>query len=73
MKQGLSLQKKYINLEISVILKTKHEVPSAFAKTKKPWHQQQLSPKKIFESLFITGLIHHWTYLPYVLSEHSEV
>ena len=43
-------KKKNINLEISVILKTKHEVPSTFAKTKKPWHQQQLSPKKILKA-----------------------
>ena len=42
-----------------LLLKTKHEALSAFAKTNKPWHQEQLSSKKSFESLFITGLIHH--------------
>ena len=55
------------------MLKTKHKVFSTFAKTNKPWHQEQLSPKKDFESLFIRGLIHHWTCLLYVLSEHTEV
>ena len=43
-------KKDNINLEISVILKTKHEVHSTFAKTKKPWHQQQLSPKKFLKA-----------------------
>ena len=59
LKNKAYLYKKNINSEISVTLKTKHEVLSTFPKTNKPWHQQQLSLKKSFESLFITGLIHH--------------
>ena len=67
------LYEKNISPAISVILKAKHKVLSTFAKTNKPWRQQELSLKKSFESLFLTGLIHHWTYLPYVLNKHIEV